>query len=121
VTVTLLTLTVVGYATVIVYHDTYDQPPAAPEDTACRGGIHRIYRAFTAHFAGDAHNNLATLDRDLLGLRSVCVREGDTALMAYRHLERWRYKSEALARFGRDMLDEDSREALAYPGTESSR
>lgn len=117
VTTTILTSLLIWHAAGAIYRDSFTEVAPSPEDTRCADSIRGLHTAYGAAWA--ARTDTTALDRRLEGLRGLCAREGPDAAAAWRHLERWRYRAESHAEFGRELLDEDARLALAYqsPGT----
>lgn len=119
VTTTILTGMLIWHAAGAIYRDSFARYEPDPGDTRCGEGIRSIHTAYSARWAARDESGARSLDRRLEGLRGLCEREGPAATAAWEHLERWRYRSENHAAFGRELLDEDARIALAYqsPGT----
>ncbi len=121
VTTTALTGLLIWYAAGAIYRDSFATPPPDPRDASCAQGIRRLHAAYLARWAADGGAADPSLDRALEGLRGLCASEGDAGARAWSHFERWRYRAEGHAAFGRELLDDDARVALAYQSPGSSR
>ncbi len=119
VTTTILTGLLIWHASSAIYRDTFTRHEPAPGDTRCGDAIRSLHSDYTARWAVRDEPGARALDRRLEGVRGLCEREGPAAEAAWSHFERWRYRAENHAAFGRELLDEDARIALAYqsPGT----
>ena len=118
VVLTLLTGAFVGRVGVVVYQDTFPLPPPDARGVDCATGLRRHHEGYRAVWELRREGRSAPapdgLDRSLRTLRGVCEREGPDALGAWRSLERWRHRAEAMALVWRETLDDDARAALAY-------
>lgn len=120
VTTTVLTGLLIWYSANTIYRDSFATHPPDPRDVRCAEGMRDLHQQYRAAWAlPDAPADLPSLDRRLAGLRGLCEREGEAAADAWRRLERWRYRAGGHDAFGRELLDDDARAALAYqsPGT----
>lgn len=118
VVLTMLTGGFVGRVGVVVYQDTFPLPPTDSRDVDCATGLRRHHDGYRALWElrreGRPSPAPEALDRSLRALRGVCEREGPDAVGAWRSLERWRHRAEAMALVWRETLDDDARAALAY-------
>ncbi len=121
-TTTVLTSLLIAYSSTAIYRDTFRDVAPDPQDTACDMGLRALHGRYAeALQTSEAPPDLTSLDRRLEGLRGVCEREGEGGHDAWRRLERWRYRADAHRAFGRSLLDDDARAALAYQSPGSSR